>query len=333
VRYKRVVVSRYGGPEVLEVVEDEVREPAPGEVGLRVLAAGVAWGDVLKREGLGRSTRPPFTPGYDVVGVVDTVGPGVTAVKVGQTVAALPLTGCYAERVWLPASTLVPVPPGLDPAETVCLVMNYVVAHQVLHRAARVAKDDRVLVYSAAGGVGTAVLQLGRLADLSLYGAASVGKHTLVSALGAHPLDDRSPDFTKQILAMGGVDVVLDPMGGTHLGHSYRLLRGGGRLVVYGAHRAVADGKLAVVTGLVLSRILDLLPDGRSVMTYGVTRPPYSSPAWCRDDLAAPLTFLERRDVQPIIAHRLPLTEARRAHALLESGASTGKVVLVQGGP
>ncbi len=166
-KYKRIVISRYGGSEVLQVAEDELPEPRSGEVRVRMLAAGVAWGDILKREGFG-GARPPFTPGYDIVGGVDKLGEGVSAVKVGQTVAALPIAGGYAEYICLPASGLTPVPSGLDPAETVSLVMNYVVAHQMLHRAARVKTGERILIHSAAGGVGTALLQLGKLAGLEL---------------------------------------------------------------------------------------------------------------------------------------------------------------------
>lgn len=234
--YKRVVVSHYGGPEVLQVVEDELPEPRHGEIRMKILAAGVAWGDILKREGLG--AHPPFTPGYDVVGTVDKLGEGVSTIKVGQMMAALPVFGGYAEFICLPASELVPVPSGLDPAQAVCLVMNYVAAHQMLHRAARVKPGERILVHSAAGGVGTALLQLGKLADLEIYGTASSSKHELIIDMGGVPIDYRTENFVGRISALtgDGVDVVFDPIGGTHIWQSYRTLRKGGRLIVYGAH-------------------------------------------------------------------------------------------------
>jgi NADPH:quinone reductase-like Zn-dependent oxidoreductase len=131
-KYKHVVISHYGGPEVLQVVEDEIPSPRPGEVRVKILTAGIAWGDILKRRGLGMGTLTPFTPGYDIVGVVDKIGEGVSSVEVGQMVAALPVFGGYAECICLPASQLVQVPSGLDPVEAVCLVMNYVAAHQML---------------------------------------------------------------------------------------------------------------------------------------------------------------------------------------------------------
>lgn len=330
-KYKRVIIPRFGGPEVLQVIEDELPEPQPGEVRVKVLAAGVAWGDILKREGLGLGVRPPFTPGYDIVGMVDKLGADVSTVDVGQTVAALPLFGGYAEFLCLPASELARVSSGLDPADVVCLVMNYVVAYQLLHRAARVRSGERILVHSAAGGVGTALLQLGKLADLEIYGTASRSKHGLVTDMGAVPIDYRKEDFVERILALtgDGVDVVFDPIGGSHIWQSYRTLRKGGRLVIYGAHTAIADGILKLVLGSISSSLLNLLPDRRTILNYNVTRPKYSGLEWCRDDLSTLLALLRQGKIRPIIAERLPLAEAARAHELLGKGAVTGKLVLV----
>lgn len=125
-KYKRIVVSRYGGTEVLQVIEDELPQPQPDEVRIKILTAGVAWGDILKREGwAGRGVQPPFTPGYDLVGLVDKPGENVTTLQSGQMVAALSMVGGYAEFICLPASELVQVPAGVDPVQAVCLVMNY----------------------------------------------------------------------------------------------------------------------------------------------------------------------------------------------------------------
>ena len=173
-RYTRIVVAHYGGPDALRVVEAECPEPARGEVRVRVLAAGVSLPDVLAREGVHPETpATPFTPGWDLVGVVDRVGPGVSGVEPGQTVAAMPIHGAYAELVCLPSDELVPVPAGMDPAEAVSLVLNYVTAYQMLHRSTHVAAGQRALVHGASGGVGTALLQLGRLAGLEMYGTCS----------------------------------------------------------------------------------------------------------------------------------------------------------------
>lgn len=328
-KYKRVIVSHYGGPEVLQVIEDELPEPQPNEVRVKVLAAGVAWGDILKRRGLG--ARLPFTPGYDIVGLVDKVGTSVLSIDVGQTVAALPVVGGYAEFLFLPASELVQVPAGLDPAEVVCLIMNYVVAYQLLHRAACVKPGERILVHSAAGGVGTALLQLGRLSKLEMYGTASYSKHETLTNLGTTPIDYKTENFVKRVKSLtgDGVDVVFDPIGGTHTWQSYQTLRKGGRLIVYGAHTVVEEGMLKLVFGSTLSWFLNLLPDQRAIMNYSITRPKYSLPAWCRSDLVELLSLLEQGKIKPIIAEKIPLIDAVRAHELLEKGTVNGKLVLV----
>ena len=167
-KHTRVIVTHYGGPDALRVVEEECPEPKDGEVRVSVLAAGVSLPDLMAREGVHPETPSvPFTPDWDLVGVGDRLGDGVSGIETGQIVAAMPISGAYAE---LPQRELVPVPSGLDAAEAVSLVLNYITAYQMLHRSAKVRRGQRVLIHGAAGGVGTALLQLGRLAGLEMYG-------------------------------------------------------------------------------------------------------------------------------------------------------------------
>src|SRR5437762_5035591 len=201
-----------------------------GEVRVRVLAAGVSLPDLLMREGVHpEAPRLPFTPGWDLVGVVDRFGDGISGLEPGQIVAALPIRGAYAEFVCLPQRELVPVPSGLDAAEAVSLVLNYVTAYQMLHRSAKVRRGQRVLIHGAAGGVGSALLQLGRLAGLEMYGTCSSQNASAVSDLGGIPIDYRQLDFVNEIhrLTGEGVDVVLDSIGGTHIWRSRKALRPG----------------------------------------------------------------------------------------------------------
>jgi NADPH2:quinone reductase len=171
------------------VVEAECPEPRDGEVRIRVLAAGVSLPDVMMREGIHPETpRLPFTPGWDLVGVVEGLGGGVSGIEPGQMVAALPIHGAYADYVCLPQSELVAVPAGLDPGEAVSLVLNYVTAYQMLHRCAKVRPGQRVLIHGAAGGVGSALLQLGGLAGLQMYGTSSSRGVSAVSDLGGIPI-------------------------------------------------------------------------------------------------------------------------------------------------
>src|SRR2546422_2100722 len=214
---KRVVVGHYGGPEVLKVVEDDIPQPGPGEVRVRVLAAGVSFTDALLRAGtyLG-GPKPPFTPGYELVGVVEELGPGCSRLRVGDRAAALTVWGADAERVCVPERYAVEVPEGLDPAEVVSLVLPYMTAYQLLHRVARVKSGETVLVHGAAGRVGTAVLELGALAGLRLYGTASARDRAAVERLGAKAIDYHTEDFLARVheLPGRGVDVVLDGLRG-----------------------------------------------------------------------------------------------------------------------
>src|SRR5512145_1318947 len=241
-RHRRIIVAHYGGPDTLGVVEDNCPEPRNGEVRVRVLAAGVSLPDIMAREGVHPETPPlPFTPGWDLVGVVDRLGNGVSGIEPGQTVAALPIHGAYADFVCLPQRELVPVPSGLDAAEAVSLGLNYVTAYQMMHRSVKVRPGQRALIHGAAGGVGTALLQLGRLAGLVMYGTCSSRGAPAVSDLGGVPIDYQHQDYVKEVrrLTGEGVDVVFDPIGGTHLWNSRKALRPGGMVVGYGLITAI----------------------------------------------------------------------------------------------
>ncbi|WP_243302528.1 medium chain dehydrogenase/reductase family protein [Geothrix oryzisoli] len=343
-RHTRIVVTQYGGPQVLQVLEEACPEPGPGEVRVRVHAAGVALPDVLAREGIHPETpTPPFTPGWDLVGEVDRLGDGVSGLEPGQLVAAMPIHGAYAEFVCLPQRELVPVPPGLDAAEAVSLVLNYITAYQMLRHAAKVQAGQRALIHGAAGGVGTALLQLGRLAGLELYGTCSARGAATVSGLGATPIDYRHQDFVKEIhrLTDGGVDVVFDPIGGAHLWRSRQALRPGGRVVGYGLATSLRGegltssrpGRRQRFRGTAIFGLYILggwlLPGRKRVVPYSIQTLKRLKPDLFRQDLIALLDLLQRQQIAPIVACRFPLAEARQAQELLEKGGVVGKIVLL----
>jgi len=328
----RVIITGLGGPEVLKRVEEELPEPAPGQVRVKVLAAGVAFADVLMRRGLYPGTpRFPFVPGYDIVGDIDAVGAGVTDFRVGQRVAALTMLGGYSQYTLVGAIYLVPVPAGLDPAEAVSLVLNYVTAYQMLHRVARLRSGQSLLVHSAAGGVGTAALQLGRVIGLTMFGTASKAKHELVSALGAVPIDYRTEIFVDRIrqLAPQGLDCVLDPIGGAQWWQSYNCLHRGGNLLCYGVQAAVSKGQLTAGLGFALLGLMKLLPGGKKVGWFNVKTLRDQHPEWFREDLSRLFDLLSARQIQPVIAVRFPLSDAALANGMLEKSQSSGKFVLL----
>jgi NADPH2:quinone reductase len=267
------------------------------------------------------------------VGVVDRLGEGVSSVPLGQTVAggtfSLGGTGGYAQFICLPACELVPVPRDVDPAAAVCLVANYLTAHMALNRVARVRNGQRVLVHGAAGGVGTALLQLGRLAGLEMYGTASRHNHELVTALGATPIDYRTEDFVQRIRSLtgDGVDAVFDPIGGARqVWRSYRALRPGGRLVWFGVAATSRLGLRVIPLSLLAVLLLKLIPDGKQAPLFPDLD---EDNAWYRATLAELLDLLAAGRIDPVVAERVPLAEAARAHELLERGGHAGKVVLV----
>lgn len=333
---RRVVVCRRGGPEAMHVVVEGVPQPGHGEVRVRVLAAGVSAFDVMLRaHWFPGFPRVPFTPGVDIVGVVDALAAGVASVDVGQTVAAGAFAtqgGGYADHLCLPADRVVPVPGGVDPAEAVCLVANYLTAHSALHRTARVRSGERILVHGAAGGVGSALLQLGALAGLQLYGTASRHNHDLVASLGAAPIDYRTEDVVARIrqLTGDGVDAVFDPVGGARqLWRSYRCLRPGGRLVWFGVAATSRSGMRIIPESLLTRLALSLIPDGRRAPLPADAGEPA---AWYRQTLTGLLDLLAAGELSPLIAARIPLVDATRAHELLEHGGHAGKIVLVTDG-
>jgi NADPH2:quinone reductase len=344
VRHTRIIVSHYGGPDELRAVEEECAEPKRGEVRVRVRAAGVSLPDVMMREGVHPETPSlPFTPGWDLVGVVDRLGDGVSGIEPGQIVAALPISGAYAGFICLPQCELVPVPSGLDPAEAVSLILNYVTAYQMLHRSAKVRPRQRVLIHGAAGGVGSALLQLGRLAGLEMYGTCSSRGASAVSDLGGIAIDYEHQDFVKEIhrLASEGVDVVFDSIGGTHIWRSRKALRSGGAVVAYGLTSSLRGGRLAsgrsggrhrfraiAIFGLYIAGGW-LLPGRKRVVPYSIQWLKRLRPAFFRQDLIALFDLLQQQKIKPLIAQRFPLGEARHAHELLGKGGVIGKIVLV----
>ena len=202
-RTKRVVVDHFGGPEVLKVVEEEAPQPGPGEVRVRVLAAGVSFTDAQIRAGtyLG-GPKPPFTPGYELVGTVEELGAGCERLKEGDRVGVLTVYGADAERVCVPEKYAVAVPEDLDPAQVVSVIFPYMTAYQMLHRTARVHSGETVLVHGAAGRVGTAALELGAVAGLRMFGTCSAHDKVAVERLGAVAIDYRNEDFLALVRAL-----------------------------------------------------------------------------------------------------------------------------------
>jgi NADPH:quinone reductase-like Zn-dependent oxidoreductase len=328
-----VILRSYGEPEVLELrQEPELPEPGPGEVRVRVLATCANFTDVMIRKGKYPDVKdkPPFSPGYDMVGVVDKRGEGASRFEVGQRVADLTIIGAYSEYLCLPESRLTAVPEGLDAGEAVSLVLSYVTAYQMLHRSAGAAPGQRILVHGAGGAVGSALLQLGRLLGLEMVGTASRPKHEQVSALGAVPVDYRARDWKGRLAAAAGdgFDAAFDPIGGESFKASFRLLKPGGVLVAYGFYNAVLGRGGSIPLDFLRLKWWDLWPNGRSTTFYSIQALREKRPDLFAEDLARLFEWLGEGRIEPKIASRMPLAEAGKAHGLIERGGLHGKIVL-----
>jgi NADPH:quinone reductase-like Zn-dependent oxidoreductase len=325
VKYKSIVATGRGSSDVLKIAENELRAPAAGEVRIKILAVGVCQDDIATRVG-NRPFLPkvPFTPGYDVVGTVDAIGDGVTEVVTGDRVAALTGLGSYAEYIYLPQEQLVHVPNELDPAEVAPLILNYLVAYQVLHRMAKVKPNDKVLLIGASGGVGTAFLQLGKLDNLKMYGLASPTKHAALTELGAIPIDYRSQDFVEVLhrLEPAGLNAVFNGMAEDYLRRGMAVLRRGGTLVHYGGPESLSR----FIVFLAQFIWLNLVPDGKSILGYGTHRVDIRL---LKEDWTTLFTLLAEGKIKPIIAAKFPILEAAQANDLLASGSVVGNVVLL----
>ena len=224
-----VQVMRFGGPDGLEVTDAPLPTARRGEVRVRVLASGLEYTDVTIRRHLYPQTasrRPPFVLGYDVIGEIDQLGDGVSGFRLGDRVADMTVLGSNAAYRTLRAGRLTRVPPGVDVAEAAALILSWTTAYQLLHRAARVQRGQRVLVHGAAGAVGQALLVLGRMAGLELWGTARGAHAALIRELGATPIDYQREDFTRVL--SGGFDVVFDGVGEDAYRRSFAALKRGG---------------------------------------------------------------------------------------------------------
>ena len=331
---KSVLITEFGGPEVLKVVETAaLPEPSADEVRVKVLAASATFTDTMVRRGIyyGLKETPPFPPGYDMVGIVDKVGADAAGLEIGQMVADLTVFGAYTEYICRPADTLVPVPDGLDSADAVSLVLSYVTAYQMLHRSVKVERGQRILVHAAGGAVGTALLQLGKLLDLEMYGTASKTKHDLVASLGAVPIDYQSEDFVERIQALtgDGVDAAFDAIGGDNFKRSFESLKKGGTLVAYGFYNNAMGKGGSVPIEFMQVKLWDILPNGRSTTFYSIVPLRDKHPDWFREDLTDLFELLAQGKIKPVIAQRMRLEDAAQAHELIEQAAVKGRIVLM----
>jgi NADPH:quinone reductase len=330
-RNRVVQLRRFGGPDGLEVVDAPVPTAGRGEVRVRVLASGLEYTDVLIRRHLYPQTmhrRPPFVLGYDVVGEIDQLGDGVSGFQLGDRVADMTVVGSNAAYRTLRADRLARVPAGLDAAEAATLILSWTTAYQLLHRAARVQRDQRALVHGAAGAVGQALLALGRLAGLELWGTARGEHAALIRELGATPIDYQREDFTRVL--PGGFDVVFDGIAEDGYRRSFAALKRGGLLCAYGYSAGVQAQRRMPTMLMWIARLYlwRWLSGGKRAGFYSINVMRARHPAWFHKDLERLFGLLATRAIRPRVAERISLNQVAEAHRRLEAGGLEGKLVL-----
>jgi NADPH:quinone reductase-like Zn-dependent oxidoreductase len=343
--WQHLRVSRFGGPEVLQVVEEsKIPEPGPGEVRIKVLAAGTGFTDTMIRRGRYPDFKGPlpFTPGYEIVGVVEKVGAGVVAPLVGEMVADLCVVGGYAQYAIRPSRFLVSVPDDVDPAEAVCIPLAYLTAFQMLTRCRNLPSGAAIVVVGASGTVGTALLDLARHLGLKAIGTGSAPNLPVIRRFGAAAIDYHTGDFVASVRRLtpsgAGVNAAFDAIGGAHFGRSFACLASGGLLVGYGSQTMAVGGESLIAAGLGLVRLklwsaLSFLFGERSAVFFSITARRSAHPEEFKADMATLFQLLRDGAIHPVVVERLPLAAAREVHTRIDRGGLGGKIVLLPWSP
>lgn len=326
-KFKSVIITKRGGPKVLQITENELVSPKKKELQIKVLACAVGRTDIAMRYGYyPYAPKIPFVPGYEIVGIIEAVGTNVNQFKIGDRVAALTVHGGYSEYIYLEPQHLVKVPENVKSEEVAVLILNYVTAYQMLKRVANVKKGNKILITGASGGVGTALLDLAKLEDLDVYALSSKHKHETMVQMGAFPIDYKTIDWVNLIKKKEpeGLDFVFDAVGKSYINKGFSLLKNGGKLVSFGY-----PNFLGMLSGVLKIMLLNAYPNGKNAESYGISEIYKKNNSTILSDLKKLLTLLSEKKINPIINTRMPILEASEANKLLESGSVSGNIVLL----
>ncbi|MFT3924040.1 MAG: medium chain dehydrogenase/reductase family protein [Myxococcales bacterium] len=336
---KSIWVTGHGGPEVLELREGPDPVPAADEVRVRVAAAGVNFAEIMARKGFyPDAPHPPCVLGYEGAGVVDSVGAGVRGLAVGDRVVYVSRFSGQADLVCVPHERVYKMPASMSFEEAAALPVNYLTAYHMLFRVTRIAPGDHVLIHMAAGGVGTALIQLCRtVPDVTTYGTCSAGKHDYVREQGLmHVIDYHTQDYIQEITRLThgrGVDFVYNALGGRDWSRDYSVLRPGGTLVAFGianASNGERRGFLRLLKVLAHSPILTpikLMNDNKGYAGVNMGRL-FGETAVLREAMMALFSLYERGKIRPHVDQTFPFSQVREAFASLEHHKNSGKVLL-----
>jgi len=334
---QQIWISRPGPPEVLELRSAPDPSPQPGQVRIRVRAAGINFADLMARVGLyPDAPKLPCVVGYEVSGIIDAVGPGVTAFSVGDRVFGLPKFGGYTDTLVLGERQAFKMPAAMSFEEAAALPVVYLTAHHMMFFTGNLRRGSRVLIHSAAGGVGLSAIQLAKTRDCEIFGIASESKHEFLKSQGCHHAL-RSADYVNEIskLTNGrGVDLILDPVGGKTWTESYELLAPAGRLVAFGLS-AAASGKKRNLAHAVMQLLrvkkwspMTLMDDNKTISGCNMGHL-FGELDLLADQFRALVGMYEAGQIKPHVDRTFPFSEAAAAHHYLHDRKAKGKVLLI----
>jgi NADPH:quinone reductase-like Zn-dependent oxidoreductase len=333
---RQIWIPRYGDPSVLELREAADPEPAKGEVRVKVAAAGVNFADLSARMGTYPDAPPrPFVPGYEVSGVIDAVGEGVDAARIGERVMSLVRFGGYTTHRCVLAEQVVRVPDSLDLVTAAAVPTVYITAWMMLEVMGRPRAGDRVLVHSAGGGVGLAALDLLKWRGATAIGTASPRKHEFLRARGFDEIYDYDA-LEAGLAGKPGLDLILDAVGGSSWGRGLSLLRAGGRLICFGFSAPATGDKrnlFATLSSLVAvpwlkTNPIALINENKGVMGVNMGRL-WDEAERARGWLLELTALWEQGVVRPLVHAQVPFDNAKEAHRILHDRENLGKVLLI----
>lgn len=335
---KSLTITRFGGPEVLELRTQDDPAPRPGEVRIRAERAGLNFADISARVGLyPDAPKPPLVVGYEAAGIIDAVGEGASAVRPGDRVVGVPKFGGQSDTIVLPEGQVAKLPEGMSFDDAAALPVNYLTAYHMLFHVHALKPGEKVLIHGAAGGVGIAVIQLCRLVeDVQVFGTASPSKHALLRELGVHhPIDYRSLDYAEEVRKLTdgrGVDVVLDPLGGGDWSKGYDLLAPAGHLIAFGFSNMVSGEKRSLFrVGSQILKIRPFTPVGlmqhnRTVSGVNMGHL-WTEAKLLRGHLMKLLELYTAKKIAPHVDRIFPLSNGAEAYSYMQARKNVGKVL------
>lgn len=336
---KQIVITQHGDTDVLKIQEKSDPTPSPGEMLIKVKAIGINFADILARKGLyPDAPKPPCVVGYEVSGVIESVGQGVDSSKIGHPVFALTRFNGYSEKVCVSENAVFPIPEFLDFERAAAIPVNYLTAYQLIHVMGGLKKGESVLIHNAGGGVGLAALDIALHLGANTYGTSSAGKHSFLKERGLnYPIDYRNHDFLSSVLDLTsgkGVELIIDPIGGKNWKKSYKALRSTGRLGMFGVSTVTDStaGKVVQFAKLLLHmpwyNPLRLMNANKSVFGVNIGhmwREKGKISGW----MHAILKGVEEGWIRPHVDRSFPFEHPSEAHAYIEARKNIGKIVLV----